>query len=84
VQQAEAIAQPLGFVQSMRAHDDGLALVAKPANVIDHHLAAEYVQAARRLVQQHDGRRVNQRPGQRHTLPLSRAQQRATPVEQRS
>ena len=74
--------KPLGFVQPMRAHDHRLALVAQPAHVVDHHLAAEHVEAARRFVEQHHGRRVDQCPGQRHALPLTGAQQRAAAVEQ--
>ena len=67
----------------MRAHDHRLALVAQPANVVDHDLAAEHIQPARRFIEQHDGRRVNERSGERHALPLARAQQRAAAVEQR-
>ena len=74
VKQSEPIAQPFRLIQPMRAHDHRLAFVAQSAHVIDHHLAAEHIQPARRFVEQHDRRRMNQRPGQRHALPLTRAQ----------
>src|SRR5262245_17326578 len=49
VQQAEAIAQPFGLVEPVRGEDDSLALLAQVGNELGHDLAAQDVQAQRRL-----------------------------------
>ena len=56
VQQAEAVAQALGLVEAVRRQDDGLALLAEVRDELGDDLAAEDVQAERRLVEQQHGR----------------------------
>ena len=82
--QAEAVAQPLGLVETVRRHDDRASLLPQLADVIENRLAAEDVEAARRLVEQHDGRVMNQGAGQLHALPLAGAQRGTPLVEKRA
>src|SRR5690606_38558242 len=53
MEKPKTIAKSLGFVQTMRAYDHRLPLVAKPTHVVDHDLTADHVQAARWFVEQH-------------------------------
>ncbi len=82
VQQAEPIAESLGFVQAVRADDDGLADVTQVPHVIKDHLAAPHIQAACRFVEQHDLRVVNQGPRQIDALLLAGAERRASLVQE--
>ena len=82
MQQSEAVADSLGFMQAMRADDDRFAFVAQMPDVVEHDVRAEHIQPARRLIQQHDRRIVNQPAGEQHPLFLSRGKGRAALVEE--
>jgi hypothetical protein len=54
---------------------------AEGVDVVEDRLAAEHIQAARRLIQQHDGWIVHPSAGQAHALLLSCAQGGAALIE---
>ena len=81
--QAEAVAQPLGFVEPVSGDDHRPSLAPQLRDVVEDRLAAEDVEPARRLIQQHDGRIVNQRPREMHPLTLACAQRRTALIEKR-
>jgi hypothetical protein len=73
VQEPEAIAESLSFIEAVRAHDDRFSDVSQMGDVIEDHLTPQHVEASCRLIQQHDLGIVNERSGQIHSLFLTRA-----------
>ena len=81
MQQPEAVAQPLRFVQAMRADNHRVPLIAQVLHILVDNLAADHVQTQGRLIQQHDRGMVNQGPRQVHALFLPGAQRGAAAIE---
>ena len=65
----------------VRRQDDSLALIAQMRDVLGDDLAAEHVEAERRLIQQHHRRAMNEGARQADALPLSGAEIGAAAIE---
>ena len=63
LEHADAVAQPLGLVQVVRAEEDRAPLPAQRLDEVAHRLGGFGVQRGGRLVQKHDRRLVQQRAG---------------------
>ncbi len=81
--QAEAVAQSLGLVEPVSGDDDGPSLAPQLRDVVENRLAAEDVEPARRLIEQHDRRIVDQGPREMNPLTLPRAQGRTALIQER-
>src|SRR6476620_4438865 len=80
-QQPESVAQVLRFMQPVRADDDRLVVPSQNVDVIEDRLAAENIEAARGLIEQHHRRVVYPGPGETHSLLLPRAERRTALIE---
>ena len=65
---ATRFASALHFVEVVRREQDGAPLVPQPQHELAHVAGALGIETRRRLVEQHDGRVVQQRARQRHAL----------------
>ena len=74
VEQPDAIAERLGFIQMVGAQQDGLAQLALVADEVENQAVGQHIEAERWFVHHQHGRVGDQGPGDVGSLLLARGQ----------